>query len=126
MSLRDVVFLPSKTKRVMNDKLLSRFCTFAILEGISYLFLLGIAMPLKYIGGNPILVHYGGWVHGLLFIGYLIFLIKSALRDDWKTGKIALAFFAAFIPFATFYVEWKLKKETKSKARLATLENTEE
>lgn len=97
----------------MNNKLLSRFCTIALLEGISYLFLLGIAMPLKYLADSPAFVQYAGWVHGLLFITYVILLIRLALRDEWKMGRIALAFFASLIPFAPFYVERKLKKEAR-------------
>ena len=103
----------------MTNKLLSRFCTIALLEGFSYIFLLGIAMPVKYFGDNPLLVKYGGWAHGLLFVAYIILLIRLAMRDDWKTGRIALAFFASLIPFAPFYVERKLKKEARLKAQLA-------
>lgn len=99
----------------MEDKLLSRFCLFAIMEGITYIFLCGIAMPLKYFEENPILVHYGGWVHGLVFIGYIFFLIKLAMRDDWTMNRISLAFFSSFIPFLPFYVEKKVKKEYKLK-----------
>ncbi|HET8573185.1 MAG TPA: DUF3817 domain-containing protein [Edaphocola sp.] len=103
----------------MTNKLLSRFCTIALLEGISYIFLLGIAMPVKYLGDNPFLVKYGGWAHGLLFVAYMVLLIRLAMRDDWKTGRIALAFFASLVPFAPFYVERKLKKEARLKAQLA-------
>lgn len=98
----------------MNNKLLSRFCTIALLEGISYIFLLGIAMPIKYMAGNPAFVQYGGWVHGLLFVVYVILLIRLALRDEWKMGRIALAFFASLVPFAPFYLERKLKREAKT------------
>lgn len=63
--------------------------------------------------GNPALVKYGGWVHGVLFIAYIILLIRLALRDDWKTGRIALAFFASLVPFAPFYLERKLKREAR-------------
>lgn len=104
----------SKTFMAMNNKLLSRFCTVALWEGISYLFLLGIAMPMKYFGGQPEWVSFGGWVHGVLFVAYVVLLIRLALRDNWKMGKIALAFFASLLPFAPFYVERKLKKEAKA------------
>lgn len=107
----------------MNNKLLSRFCTVALWEGISYLFLLGIAMPMKYIGNNPEWVTYGGWAHGVLFVAYIVLLIRLALRDEWKMGKIALAFFASLIPFAPFYVERKLKREEK--ARAATVKTSD-
>jgi integral membrane protein len=108
-----VLLLQLKNLFFMSNKLLSRFCTIALFEGISYIFLLGIAMPVKYLAGHPSLVQYGGWVHGVLFIAYVVLLIRLALRDDWKMGRIALAFFASLIPFAPFYLERKLKREDR-------------
>ena len=40
-------------------------------EAISWLLLLGFAMPMKYIWHNPLPVKYVGWIHGLLFISYI-------------------------------------------------------
>ena len=95
----------------MNNKLLNRFCFIALLEGISYIVLLGIAMPLKYLAGQPQMVEYTGWVHGLLFVLYMGFLIFAAVGYNWKAGRILLIFLAALLPFAPFIVERRLKKE---------------
>lgn len=98
----------------MNFKSLNRFCFVALLEGISYLVLLGIAMPLKYFMDMPDAVKYTGWVHGLLFVAYIFLLINVAIQNNWKFGRIALVFLAALLPFAPFLVERKLKREAEA------------
>lgn len=95
----------------MEKKTLRRFGLIAVLEGISYLFLLFIAMPLKYFAEMPLFVKYGGWAHGLLFVLYVLFLIQVWTQYNWKFGKAALFFLASLIPFAPFWVDKKLKQE---------------
>lgn len=90
---------------------LSIFKKVAIAEGISYLALLLIAMPLKYFAGIPLAVKYTGWVHGLLFVFYVIFVIMCWMEYKWKFGKVAMVFFASLLPFAPFIVERKLEEE---------------
>ena len=95
----------------MNIKPLNRFCFVALLEGISYLVLLGIAMPLKYFMDMPEAVKYTGWAHGLLFVAYMFLLINVAIQYNWKFSRIVLVFLASLLPFAPFIVDRKLKKE---------------
>lgn len=92
---------------------LGRFRLVAFFEGISYLLLLGIAMPLKYIWGWPWAVKYIGWAHGLLFVLFLITLLQVALERDWKFTKIVLAFLSGFVPFGTFWFDKRLEKEAQ-------------
>ena len=47
-----------------------------LLEGLSFLLLLFIAMPMKYMFDNPVLVKYVGMGHGVLFILFLIVLCR--------------------------------------------------
>ncbi len=84
-----------------------------MLEGLSTVVLFFIAMPLKYFAGMESAIKYPGWIHGLLFILYLIMLINVAVKYNWKIGRIAAFFFASLIPLAPFFVERKLKKEIK-------------
>lgn len=95
----------------MNSKLLKRFRQIAVLEGISYLLLLFIAMPLKYLANIPEAVKYTGWAHGVLFMLYGIMLIQVWQHYNWKFSKAALVFIASLLPFAPFYVDRKLKEE---------------
>ncbi|PIQ28542.1 hypothetical protein COW36_12790 [bacterium (Candidatus Blackallbacteria) CG17_big_fil_post_rev_8_21_14_2_50_48_46] len=81
-----------------------------ILEGFSYLFLLGVAMPLKYLAHMPLAVQITGSVHGLLFILFSISLFQAKLRYQWSLMQTGLAFSAAFIPFGTFVLDRKLKQ----------------
>ena len=97
-----------------SDPLLNRFRLVAILEGISYLLLLGIAMPLKYYADLPIMVKYCGWVHGVLFVGYIWLLVKVWIKYRWSFSKATMAFIASLLPFGTFVLDSKLKKEQQA------------
>ncbi len=89
--------------------LIQRLRTIGILEGISYLFLLGIAMPLKYLAHQPLAVQLGGSAHGLFFILFMVTLIQVTLKYKWSPKDFGLAFVAAFVPFGTFVLDRKLK-----------------
>jgi len=79
----------------------------ALLEGISYLALLFVGVPLKYMAGNEVLVKSLGMPHGLLFVGYVImaFLIKDEMKWDAKTLAIVLV--CSILPFGTFWMDKK-------------------
>jgi integral membrane protein len=91
--------------------LLHWFRIVAIAEGISFLFLLGIAMPLKYFMQMPMAVKIGGYIHGFLFIGFvaLAWNVKNELNKNsiW----FAKALLASLLPFGTFVLDRSLKKE---------------
>ena len=95
----------------MNKSTLSRFCMIALFEGISYLLLLLIAMPLKYILDWPLGVKYVGWIHGVLFISYVFYLLRCWIIYKWEFKRVVLFFFASLLPYAPFIVEKQLKKE---------------
>jgi len=83
----------------------------AIIEGVSYLMLFGITMPLKYIGdiGGP--NKFVGMAHGVLFIMYCLWVVFYANKKNWSIMKILLALGASLLPFATFVVDRKYLKE---------------
>ena len=86
---------------------LGRLRIIAFAEGISFLVLLGIAMPLKYIAGIPEAVRVVGMAHGVLFVLYVVLLIQVAIERDWSWKKSILAFLASLVPFGTFYADAK-------------------
>lgn len=90
---------------------IGRFKLVADLEGISFLVLLLIAMPLKYMYGKPWLVQNIGMVHGLLFILYLLAILQNKAELGWDWKKSALAAFLSLVPFGTFYVTRKMIPE---------------
>lgn len=89
---------------------IKQFKIIAILEGLSFLVLLGIAMPLKYMYGHPEATQAVGMAHGVLFIAYvmMVFLIKNQL--DWNLKITFLALTASVLPFGPFIVDRKLLK----------------
>lgn len=89
---------------------MGKFRAIAILEGISYLFLLCIAMPLKYKFGFETAVKYTGWVHGILFITYIILLLIVWRQYKWSFKKVFFAFIASLLPFGTFVLDKQLKE----------------
>lgn len=72
------------------------------LEGGSYLLLLLIAMPLKYVWGDPSWVRVVGMAHGLLFIAYVGLAFVLYDREDWSLKKLAYALAASLLPFGPF------------------------
>ena len=94
-----------------SNSAIGRFRLIALTEGISYIVLLFIAMPLKYFAGFPDAVKYTGWVHGLLFMLYLLGLVSAKINLNWSFKKALIAFLASLIPFATFILERSLRKE---------------
>jgi len=91
--------------------MLNWFKKIAFWEGVSYLVLLVIAMPLKYFFDYPAMVWYVGRVHGVLFIAYVLLLVWNWSARKWGFGKAALYFLASLFPFATFWVEKQVAAE---------------
>lgn len=85
-----------------------------IAEGISFLVLLFIAMPLKYAAGFPLAVTVVGSIHGFLFIAYVIAMIRALTQYKWGAKKISGVFVAALLPFGTFVLDRKLREEEKA------------
>ncbi|XYI03529.1 DUF3817 domain-containing protein [Sorangium sp. So ce1128] len=83
----------------------------AILEGVSYLLLLFIAMPLKYLAGLPLAVRVVGSAHGLLFVLFLAALLRAAVERRWSLGRSSLAFVSSVVPFGTFVFDRSLQRE---------------
>ena len=82
-----------------------------VLEGLSYLVLLGIAMPLKYFAGYPQAVEVTGAIHGGLFILFLIFVVEVMFRRRWwSLGFAAVSLLASVLPFGTFVYDAWLKR----------------
>ncbi len=90
---------------------LGKFRLIALLEGISYLFLLCVAMPLKYYFGFELAVKYTGWMHGILFVAYGIFLLIVWNQYKWSFKKAVIAFGASLIPFGTFVFDKQLRND---------------
>lgn len=88
-------------------KLLPIFRIIALLEGISYVLLLLIATPLKYLNDMPRYVELLGMPHGILFILYVILAIVIGDQVKWPKRKLGIILVASILPFGTFYIDKK-------------------
>jgi len=91
------------------SKILARFILIGRLEAYSFLMLLLIAMPVKYLLGEEILVKYVGWLHGLLFILYFIGLFAAYFKMQWSFKLLFLGAMASLIPLGPFWFHRKIK-----------------
>jgi integral membrane protein len=87
---------------------LGRLRIIGFAEGLSFLILLGIAMPLKYFFGLPETVRVVGMAHGLLFVLYVLLVIQVKIEYNWSFRKMVLALLASVVPFGTFWADAKL------------------
>ncbi len=94
----------------MTGSLIGKLRLAGFVEGVSYLLLLGVAMPLKYVWEMPIYVRVTGMAHGILFILYCVLLAVAMRKHSWKLGFGAYLFVATLIPFGTFYTDGTLRK----------------
>lgn len=91
----------------------SLFRKIAFLEGISFLILLFIAMPLKYFANIPMPVRIVGGLHGALFVTFIILALMVVFSTKKSFFWLCKAALASFIPFGTFYMDKQWKKEQK-------------
>lgn len=92
---------------------LNIFRVVAFLEGISYILLLFIATPIKYISDNPEYVKLLGMPHGLLFMLYIILACLLKNKMEWSHTQFGIILLASLIPFGTFYIDRKYLKIAK-------------
>ena len=90
---------------------LKQFRWVAFLEGLSFVLLLFVAMPLKYWAGLPLAVRIVGMVHGLLFVLFIGALFRAAVEREWPARRWGLAFLSSLVPFGTFAFDRSLKRE---------------
>ena len=93
----------------MKKNLIGYFRLLAIVEGVSLLALLFVAMPLKYVYGMPEAVSVVGMTHGILFLVFVAFGMWVSQQKQWSDGFFALVVLSSMIPFATFAMDRKLK-----------------
>ena len=86
---------------------LGRLRLLGLLEGLSFLLLLGVAMPLKYIWGDPQAVRVVGMAHGVLFLAYLGATLQVALEHSWTVRRTVWVGLASLFPLGTFYADVK-------------------
>lgn len=94
---------------------LGKFRMVGLAEGTSFILLL-MAMPVKYILGHPEGVKVIGWIHGILFIWYMIALFQVQKANNWSFRKSFIALIASLLPFGTYILDVSLQKEEENRA----------
>ena len=97
-----------------------RFRAIAFIEGVSYLVLLLIAMPMKYFGDNPLPVKYTGWVHGVLYLLYAIAGFQAMAARKWPAKEAVRGFIASIVPGGTFIYDFAFLKAEHAAERRPT------
>lgn len=95
-----------------------KFRLISFAEGVSYVLLLFMAMPLKYFANMPIFVKVIGMIHGILFILFMVYLVVAAREYSWNVKFNTWAFIASLVPFGTFILEKKLKNMAHTSTNL--------
>lgn len=93
---------------------IGRLRAVGLLEGASFLVLLFIAMPLKYMAGMPMAVKLVGWAHGVLFVLYLAILGQTAIALRWSLLRVGAALLASLLPFGPFVLDVWLRREEQA------------
>jgi integral membrane protein len=92
---------------------LGRLRTVGLVEGASFLILLGIAMPLKYALGMPQAVSVVGMIHGLLWIAYVACIIEMRVVTGWPLHRCMQALAASVLPFGPFVLDRSLRQRAE-------------
>lgn len=93
---------------------LRQFRVVAYVEGLSYLLLLGVAMPLKYLADVPLAVRVAGSAHGLLFVAFVVALARVAWARRWPVTRAAWMFASSLVPFGMLVLDRALSQELRA------------
>ena len=98
---------------------LARLRLLGLLEGSSFLLLLGVAMPLKYLAGMPQMVRVVGALHGALFVLFVGAVLRVAIEQRWPVRAVLEALAAAVLPFGPFVLDARLRRSAPAAAEPA-------
>ncbi len=95
----------------MLRSLLTQLRVIGFFEGVSYLLLLGIAMPIKYFAHDPVPVKIVGMIHGVLFTAFVVWVLLVGRTHGWPFKRYVLAAMASIVPFGTFVFDRTLRHD---------------
>jgi integral membrane protein len=93
---------------------LGRLRLTGIIEGLSFIILLAVAMPLKYLAGKPEMVSIVGMAHGVLFVLYIFLTVVAKFQYPWSWKRVLVLWVASVVPFGTFYADYKLLRHERA------------
>jgi integral membrane protein len=81
----------------------------SLVEALSYLVLAGVAMPIKYIGGNDVPVRICGMVHGVLFLLLLWLVVRCYFESPWPKSRLWTLALASLVPLVPFFLDKRVR-----------------
>jgi len=90
-------------------RLLTRVRWMSIVDAVSYVLLVGVAMPLKYAAGMPMAVSVAGMVHGLVWMILMWLLMRARFESPWPASRIWLLGVAALLPLVPFFLDRRVR-----------------
>lgn len=96
---------------------LGRLRIIGFLEGISFILLVGVTMPLKYIWGYQHATWNIGMIHGVLFIAYIVAVIPVKFTLNWNLKTTFLVLLASLLPLGTFVADYKIFRKYKMQSK---------
>ena len=102
------------------ERAIARLRKVGTYEGISFLVLLLVAMPLKYVWGEPLAVKVVGWIHGILFVWFCFALLEAKNAAGWSVRRALPYFVAALLPAGPFVADRSLRGEEERLRGLAS------
>ena len=99
---------PPESRDPSHARIARRVRWVGVAEGVSYLLLLGVAMPLKYLADMPLAVKYVGWAHGLLWVAYGVVAMYATIKLRLPFMRLVALFVASLVPFGPFVANHRI------------------
>jgi integral membrane protein len=81
----------------------------SLIEAVSYLLLIGVAMPLKYLAGLPLMVQIMGMAHGALFVLLIVLLVLAGFVTAWPKSRLLTLALASLVPVVPFLLDRRVR-----------------
>lgn len=94
--------------------MLAAFRAISVIEGLSLLALLLIAMPAKYYFDNHSLVPIVGMAHGILWLAYIIMGLMTAQHQQWSVWFWLMTLLLSVVPLGFIVVEWMIRRQNQA------------
>jgi len=93
---------------------LARYRAIAYIVGVVLVVLVLVGMPMKYLGHDDTVVATIGPAHGFLYMIFLVAVFDLSRRMRWDFGKMAQVMLAGTVPFLSFWMERKVRREVQA------------
>lgn len=90
--------------------MLTRVRWLSLIDAVTYVVLVGVAMPLKYAADMPMAVRVVGMVHGVVWMLFMCQLMRARFEAEWPSSRIWLLSIVALVPVIPFFLDRSVKR----------------